>query len=134
MMKSAVNRSVALLLLWGTLDARAQASSQPVKPSPLPLSGTLPGTAQVAPELNKERATDQTFESASQAKLARGIEAAYLEKHRPPAEDVTTALDGTDKVTRIRTSLGANLCLNYRDIDRFNPGKGKRVFVLACNR
>lgn len=134
MMKSAGNRSVALLLLWVMLDAGAEPSSQPVKPSPVPLSGTLSDTAQVTRELKTERATDQTFQSVSQAKLARDIEAAYIEKHRPPAEDVTTGLDGTDKVTRIRTSLGANLCLNYRDVDRFNAGKGKRVFVLACNR
>jgi hypothetical protein len=124
MMKSAVSHSVALLLLWAMLDARAEP----------PSSRTLPDTAQVASQLNKERATDQTFQSVSQAKLARDMEAAYMEKHRPPAEDVTTGLDGTDKVTRIRTSLGANICLNYRDVDRFNPGKGKRVFVLACNR
>jgi hypothetical protein len=124
MMKSAVSHSVALLLLWAMLDARAEP----------PSSRTLPDTAQVASQLNKERATDQTLQSVSQAKLARDIDAAYMEKHRPPAEDVTTGLDGTDKVTRIRTSLGANICLNYRDVDRFNPGKGKRVFVLACNR
>ena len=123
-MKSAVNHSVALFLLWAMLDARAEP----------PVSGTLPDTAQPASQLNKERAADQTFQSASQAKLARDIEAAYREKHRPTAEDVTTSLDGTDKVTRIRTPLGTNLCLNYRDVDRFNPGKGKRVFVLACNR
>jgi len=119
-----MNHSVALLLLWVMLDARADP----------PLSETLPGTAQVGSKLNKERVTDQTFQSVSQAKLARDMEAAYMEKHRPPAEDVTTRLDGTDKVTRIRTPLGANLCLNYRDVDRFNAGKGKRVFVLACNR
>lgn len=123
-MKSAVNHSLALFLLWVMLDARADP----------PLRETLPDTAQVASTLNKERTTDQTFQSASQAKLARDIEAAYKDKHRPLAEDVTTGLDGTDKVTRIRTSLGANLCLNYRDVDRFNAGKGKRVFVLACNR
>lgn len=124
MMESTVHRPIALLLLCVMLDARADP----------PLSATPPDTAQAASRLNKERAIDQTFRSGSQAKLARDIEAAYIEKHRPAAEDVTTALDGTDKVTRIRTSLGTNLCLNYRDVDRFNPGKGKRVFVLACNQ
>jgi len=124
MMSSVVNHSVALLFLSAVLDARAEPSSLPsVKPSPVPSSGTLPDTA-----------TDKTFHPAPQAQLARDIEAAYLKKHRPTAEDVTTGLDGTDKVVRIRTPLGANVCLNWRDVDRFNPGKGKRVFVLACNR
>jgi len=123
-MQSALNHWVALLLLWVTVDAGAEP----------PLSETLTDTAQAASRLSKERAADQTLQSASQAQLARDIDAAYTKKHGPTAEDVTTGLDGTDKVFRIRTPLGANLCLNYRDVDRFNAGKGKRVFVLACNR
>jgi len=66
--------------------------------------------------------------------FARDIDAAYMKAHSVPAEDVTTTLDGSDKVFRIKTPLGANVCLNWRDVDRFNAGKGKRVFVLACNR
>lgn len=118
-----VSHAVALLFLLLVLDTRADPSSLPsVKPPSVSLNGTLPDTGA------------QTFQPASQTQLARDIEAAYIKKHRPTAEDVTKGLDGTDKVVRIRTPLGANVCLNWRDVDRFNPGKGKQVFVVACNR
>lgn len=134
-MNPVLNHSVALLFLWIILDARAEPSSLPsVKPSPVSSSETLADAAQLAPKLNGERVPGQTFQSMPQAQLARDIEAAYTKAHSAPAEEVTTGLDGTDKVFRIRTPLGANLCLNWRDVDRFNAGKGKSVFVLACNR
>jgi hypothetical protein len=82
----------------------------------------------------RDNTAGPALRSDTQTRLARGIEAAWEKAHGRSAEDVTTAFDGNDIVTRIRTPLGTNLCLNWRDIDRFSSAKGKAVFVTACNR
>lgn len=132
-MNSVVNCSVAALILSVT----SQGGSVPpalssVEAPPASWGATPSDTAQLP--LPRDSGVSQTFRSGTQAQLARGIEAAWAKAHAHSAEDVTTALDGDDRVTRIRTPLGANLCLNWRDVDRTNPGKGKAMFTFVCNR
>jgi hypothetical protein len=114
-----------------------QAGATPPLPLPDPpalLPPALMVTATPSFDSTAERSAGKTNWSASQGQLARGIEAAYTKAHAPPAEEVTSNFDGADRVYRIKTSSGVNMCLNWRDVDRFDPGKGKALFVLACNR
>ena len=120
-MHSMVNCSVAVLVLSAVS-------------APLPWEVKPADTAPFSVKRQADSGAGQTFRSGTQAQLARGFEAAWVKAHAESAEDVTTAFDGDDRVTRIRTPLGANLCLNWRDVDRTNPAKGKAVFVLVCNR
>jgi hypothetical protein len=85
-------------------------------------------------EITRENGTHSMLSVERKQKLERGIDEAYLAAHRASAEDVTNLQDGTDRVYRIKTSLGVNVCLNWRDLDRFNSSKGKTLFVAACNR
>lgn len=135
MLNAPLSHSVAIFSLLIMLAARAEPFALPdSKPLPLPSSEIIQETLPPAPRMNSEQAADRPFQSMPKAQLARDIDAAYMKAHSAAAEDVTTGFDGSDKVFRIRTPLGANVCLNWRDVDRFNAGKGKRIFVLACNR
>ncbi|WP_141829685.1 hypothetical protein [Herbaspirillum sp. SJZ107] len=135
MLNSVVSYSVSILSLLVMLDIRAEPGPlQDAKTPPVSSSRTLPEALQPELRPKSEHVEDAAFQAVPKTQLARDIDAAYAKAHSAPAEDVTTALDGSDKVIRIKTPLGANVCLNWRDVDRFNAGKGKRVFVLACNR
>jgi len=146
-MSSKVNRLAALFLL--PLVARAQSvpsnsTSIPTetasKPAVskyetvAPISAVLLETIRHSSEANLGNAPGGMLGAAHKQELEQGIDEAYLEAHRTPAEDVTNLQDGTDRVYRIKTSLGLNVCLNYRDKDRFDPGKGKTIFAGVCNR
>lgn len=114
--------------------AAAPPSALPFDMPPLSRRAALLDSQQPAVDGHRENRAVQAFRSGPQGQLARGIEAAHATAHAEAYEDVTTAFDGTDRVVRIKTALGVNLCLNWRDVDRLDPGKGKTVFVLACNR
>lgn len=88
-----------------------------------PLSVRLGETSRIAPqvplaapspplELNGDSGAGKTSGYGSQSQLARGIDAAYVKAHAQPIEDVTTPLDGTDRIYRMKTSMGVNMCLN----------------------
>ena len=134
-MKLTVNCWVALLL--GSLMLHAAAappSALRFDMPPLSWRAALQGAHQPRVDGHRESGAVQAFRSGPQGQLARGIEAAHAKAHAEAYEDVTTASDGTDRVMRVKTSTGVNLCLNWRDVDRLDPGKGKAVFMLACNR
>jgi hypothetical protein len=114
--------------------AAAPPSALPIDMPPLSRRAALLDSEQPAVDGHRENGAVQAFRSGQQGQLARGIEAAHAKAHADAYEDVTTASDGTDRIVRIKTALGVNMCLNWRDVDRFDPGKGKAVFVLACNR
>jgi hypothetical protein len=128
---------LALLLLSMMPGAQSASPSAPASAYAAAPTETRPSAASAAPPDASPLDAAARLPAArygQQGKLERAIEDAYVGAHRPTAEDVTTAMDGTDRITRIRTPYGANLCLNWRDVDRFNPGKRKTVFVTACNR
>lgn len=91
-------------------------------------------TAQFALELNKERGAWRRYKSGRQALLERGIDEAWVAAHRSALEEVTTAADGEDRVYRIKTPYGVNICLSWRDVARLATGSPKGLFVMACNR
>lgn len=132
-MSSLSNYVVALFVASVMLQAAAT-----------PLSLRLGETSRIAPPVplaapsppldNGDIGAGKTSGYGSQSQLARGIDAAYVKAHVQPIEDVTTLHDGTDRIYRMKTSMGVNMCLNWRDVDRFDPGKGKALYVLACNR
>ena len=118
--------------------ATLRARSAPVLPT-VALNMTVLAPAQVVRDFDRGHVPNRTGEekplrNARQQQLEHGIDDAYVEAHRAPVEEVTNAQDGTDRVYRIKTPYGVNACLNWRDVDRFNKGKGKALFVGACNR
>ena len=132
-MKPVVN---CLLALFAVTLAHARAG-QPAGPdqlAPASWQAARLDAIRAAAQLTEKSGASDALRAAPQGQLARGIDAAYAGARPQLAEDVTTAQDGTDKVFRIRTSRGANVCLNWRDVNRFDPGRGKAVFVVACNR
>jgi hypothetical protein len=92
--------------------------------------------AQFARELPQEKTPGgaPVLRSERQARIDRAFENAYAAAHTTLAEDVTKPWDGTDAVFRIKTPFGTNLCMNWREKNRFVPTKGKTTFVGACNR
>jgi hypothetical protein len=133
-MKPVVNCLVALFAVAGLANARAREPARPNRLAPPSWQAARPYTIPADTQLTEKRGASDALRAAPQGQLARGIEAAHVGARPRLAEDVTTAYDGTDKVYRIKTSRGPNICLNWRDVNRFDPGRGKAVFVMACNR
>jgi len=133
-MKPLLKCLMTLFAVAGLANARA---GEPARPDRLALASwqaARPYTIPADTQLTEKRGASDAWRAAPQGQLARGIEAAHVGGSPRLAEDVTTAYDGTDKVYRIKTSRGPNICLNWRDVNRFDPGRGKAVFVVACNR
>jgi hypothetical protein len=133
-MKPLVNCLVTLFAVAGLANARAEERAGPGRLAPSSWQAARLYTIPADTQLHEKSGASDALRAAPQGQLARGIEAAHVGARPRLAEDVTTAQDGTDKVYRITTSRGTNMCLNWRDVNRFDPGRGKAVFVVACNR
>jgi hypothetical protein len=133
-MKPLVNYLVTLFAVAGLANARAGEPARPDRLAPASWQAARPYTIPADTQLTEKSAASDALRAAPQGQLARGIEAAHVGARPRLAEDVTTAQDGTDRVVRIKTARGPNICLNWRDVNRFDPGRGKAVFVMACNR
>lgn len=112
----------------------AVAMHEPSRADPTLMEAARRDAARFARELDKKPEAGAPQRFGREAPLGRSFDDAYGEAHRPLTESVTTGHDGNDRVFRIKTPLGVNLCMNYRDLDRFSPKKGKTVFLLACSR
>jgi hypothetical protein len=133
-MKPLVKCLMTLFAVAGLANASAGEPAGPDRLAPASWQAARLYTIPEDTQLTEKRGPSDALRAAPQGQLARGIEAAHVGARPRLAEDVTTAYDGTDKVYRIKTSWGTNMCLNWRDVNRFDPGRGKALFVLACNR